>query len=324
MIYYWRNRRKLKCSLNFLYGSMELSKQGFHQRMKRSNRYEAEVADLVRIIHQVRRNHPTMNCKDMYYKINPVFVGRDKFETICRECGFTVERRKNYRRTTDSTGVVRFDNLIKDKKTNQINQVWSSDITYYEIDNIFYYITFILDNHSRRILGHVVSSRLNTEHTSLPSLKMAIKTRNSSIPVGVIFHSDGGGQYYDQAFLELTAKYKFQNSMCEYAWENGKAERINGVIKNNYLIHWNIKSLAELIKSVDRAVQLYNTEKPHSSLQRMTPIEFEEKLNKFTMQNRSMVKESIDEKSQILRALSPEKSEQNRSQVPEIISEIRD
>ena len=92
---------------------------------------------------------------------------------------------------------------------------------------------------------------------------------------GLIFHSDGGGQYYDKAFLQLTQKHQMVNSMCEFAWENGKAERINGVIKNNYLRHRGITSFEELQKEVDRSVYLYNFEKPHIKLQRKTPIEFE-------------------------------------------------
>ncbi len=106
---------------------------------------------------------------------------------------------------------------------------------------------------------------------------MAVKQRlkeKQSVD-GLIFHSDGGGQYYDKGFLKLTGKFKIINSMCEYAWENGKVERVNGVIKNNYLIHRNINSFEELQKEVDRSVYLYNNEKPHIKLQRKSPVEFE-------------------------------------------------
>ena len=204
-------------------------------------------------------------------------MGRDAFESLCREERMTVRRYVNCRRTTDSSGVVRFENLIEGKITTGINQVWQSDITYFDVSNVFYYLTFIIDAHSRRIIGHSVSRRLLTEHTTLPALQMAIATRDGQSLYGVIVHSDGGGQYYDKAFLGLTQSYGMQNSMCEYAWENGKAERINGVIKNNYLIHRGIRTYEQLINEVDRSVQLYNYEKPHISLKRLTPIEFESK-----------------------------------------------
>lgn len=321
MIYFWHNRGELRCSLNLFYKSMGSSKQGFHQMVHRSKKLQEEVFLLVELIKQIRKDHPTMNCRMMYYMINPVFVGRDKFESICKECGFMVGRPKSYRKTTDSNGVVRFENLLKGFEITDIDQAWSTDITYFDINGVFYYITFILDNCSRRILGYQVSSRLSTEHTSLPAMKMAIKTRGNELKKGIIIHSDGGGQYYDDNFLVLTQKYKFKNSMCEFAWENGKAERVNGVIKNNYLIPWETKKPQELFKNVDRAVQLYNQEKPHTSLKRMTPVAFEEKLAKLALRNKSTMTESIDEKGLILGAKGPQLSVRNKSQNLDIISE---
>jgi transposase InsO family protein len=264
-----------------MYTAIGYSKQAIHQYIGRSNRYKEEVFHLIELIRQIRDDHPTMCCRAMYYKINPSYIGRDRFEAICRDFGFTSKRRKAKHKTTDSSGVKRFDNLLNDQVLTDIDQAWSSDITYYEIDGSFYYITFILDCYSRRILGYNVSNRLLTQHTTLPSMRMAVKTRNNQVKQGIIFHSDGGGQYYADEFLSFTEQYHFQNSMCKHAYENGKAERVNGVIKNNYLKHWNINNLSQLVKSVDRAVNLYNEDKPHSSLQRLTPIEFENKLCNF-------------------------------------------
>ncbi len=89
---------------------------------------------------------------------------------------------------------------------------------------------------------------------------MAIKLRikeGTMIPK-VIFHSDGVGQHYDKDFLKLTKKAGIINSICEHPYDNGKVERLNGVIKNNYLIHRDINSFEELKKEVDRTVLLYN------------------------------------------------------------------
>lgn len=285
MIYFREQRSSYNFSLNAMYKAVGYSKQAIHQYIGRSNTYKEEVYHIVELIRQIRKDHPTMCCRSMYYKINPSYIGRDRFEAICRAYGFTSERSKAKHKTTDSSGVVRFDNLLNELKLSKIDQAWSSDITYYEIDGSFYYITFILDCYSRLILGYNVSNRLLTQQTTLPAMRMAIKTRKSQISRGIIFHSDGGGQYYADNFLELTDRYGFRNSMCKHAYENGKAERVNGVIKNNYLKHWNIESLSDLVKGVDRAVGLYNTDKPHTSLQRMTPIEFESKLINFETNN---------------------------------------
>jgi transposase InsO family protein len=261
--------------MNLLYQSIGITKQSFHQYVERSGRRRNEELQLLKFIYDIREDHPTLGARDMYFKIQPSCMGRDAFELFCKEEGLGSKRKINYRRTTDSTGVERFPNLIESLEITTINEVWQSDITYYEIGNRFYFITFILDAYSRRIVGHSVSKRLFTEQTTLPALEMAIKVRRSQNLQGLIFHSDGGGQYYDHAFLNLTGNIGIKNSMCEYAWENGKAERINGVIKNNYLRHRNIQKYEDLIKEVDRSVLLYNTEKPHIRLQRKSPIQFE-------------------------------------------------
>ena len=237
-----------------------------------------EVALIKPLLYDIRKDHPTLSCRAMYYMINPVTMGRDKFESLCKSLGFNVERKKGRHITTDSSGVVRFDNLLKNLTIDRVNQVFSSDITYYQIADEFYYITFVIDCFSRKILGHSVSARLSTTQTTLPALKMALKSRGNNLPKGVIFHSDGGGQYYSKEFLALTQHYGFQNSMCEFSYDNGMVERLNGVIKNNYLKHKRIESLKNLIKEVDRTVKLYNNERPHKSLKYVTPKSYEEKI----------------------------------------------
>lgn len=232
----------------------------------------------------------------MYYKIQPGTLGRDKFEALCYTWGFVLEKPVNYHRTTYSNGVIRFDNLLLNAAITGINQAFVSDITYFELER-FYYLTFILDAYTRFIVGYSVADRLTTEKTTLPALQCAIKARGLSLPEGVIFHSDGGGQYYDKAFLSLTRKHQFKNSMCEYAYENGKAERINGVIKNNYLKHRNIQSYAHLVKEVDRAVSLYNKEKPHKALNYKTPELLEKEQLHLTQQTKLTMTESLDANS---------------------------
>ncbi len=265
--------------MNRLYHAIGISKQAFHQKMDRLQKVRSEQQQLLLLIYEIRHDHPTMGVRDMYFKLNPRMMGRDAFESFCHSQNLMLKRSKNRRNTTDSSGVIRFANLLENVQISRLNQVWQSDITYFEVNERFYYLTFIIDAFSRRLIGYSISKSLITEQTTLPALVMAIKTRKREKQqiTNVIFHSDGGGQYYDKEFLKLTEKEDIQNSMCEFAWENGKAERLNGVIKNNYLKHRSINSFNDLIKEVDRTVLLYNFEKPHIELQRLTPIAFEMK-----------------------------------------------
>lgn len=232
-------------------------------------------AFLVPLVYQIRKDHPTMSLRSMYYKLKPEGVGRDRFEAMCVAYGFKIEQPRNYRRTTYSDGTNRFPNLIEYLEITAVNQVWVSDITYFEVRNRFYYITLIMDAFSCFIKGHSVSTSLRTLDTTIPALKMALK--NHSISAGLIFHSDGGGQYYSKEFTAITRQYQIQNSMSKESYENPQAERINRTIKYNYLFHYDIKTYKELVKSVDRSVKLYNYEKPHKSLYYSTPKSIEEK-----------------------------------------------
>ena len=236
---------------------------------------------------QIRKDHPTIGVRSMYYMIRPDGIGRDKFELLCKELGITTRRIRNYRITTDSRGVTRFDNLTLNITLSRVNQLWQSDITYFEVNNRFYYITFIIDAFSRVIVGYSVSDSLNTEKTTLKAMKMAISKRGSDtiIKSSLILHSDGGGQYYCKEFVTYLRLHNIRSSMCEHPWENGKAERINGIIKNNYLMHRNIKNYKDLCKEVTRSVKLYNESKPHVCLKRMTPVEFEKTLYLQSQQN---------------------------------------
>ena len=173
-------------------------------------------------------------------------------------------------------GVTRFENLLVGFESTGVNQVWVSDITYYRIGDKFYYLTFILDLYSRFIVGHSTSENLLTNHTTIPALKMALKGRKPH--QALIIHSDGGGQYYCKDWLGLTEANQIKNSMCESVYENAHAERINGTIKNGYLIHYGPQDYNQLIAMTTKAVMKYNLERPHQSLGNMSPNQFEKSL----------------------------------------------
>jgi len=219
-----------------------------------------------------------MSAREMYCLIQPQLIGRDKFERFCFENGFRVRYPVNYQRTTDSSGVTRFDNLLGGLDVTRVNQVWVSDITYYRLSDRFYYLTFIMDLFTRKIVGHHSSSSLRTEHTTIPALKMAMNNRKGMSLTGLILHSDGGGQYYSKKFLSITSKAGIKNSMCASVYENPHAERLNGIIKNQYVIPYQPTTYQGLVKDVSKAVKLYNEQKPHRALKGLTPVKFESRI----------------------------------------------
>jgi len=259
--------------MNCLYREIGITKQAFHKRLNRYLEAQDERAQLLSVIYDIRKEHPEMGAREMYFLIKPKCMGRDKFEEFCFQNGLRITRKQSFVRTTNSLGVTRFENLLVGFELNTVNQVWVSDITYYEIEGQFYYLTFIMDLCSRYIVGYSVSRNLLTECTTIPALKMALKYR--SIDPGVIFHSDGGGQYYSKAFRALSEAHGLRNSMGKTPYENPNAERINGTIKNCYLRHYAPNNYLKLIRETGRAVKNYHR-RPHSSLRRFSPKDFDE------------------------------------------------
>lgn len=263
--------------MNEIYRAIGTSKQNVHQRLQHDLHQLEEKGQLRKIVEQVRSDHPTMGAKLLYEKISPETMGRDRFYAWYRSSGFTIHPKKNWRRTTDSSGVIRFKNLIDKKEFTGVNQVWVSDITYYEIGNKFYYITLVMDQYSRSIKGFTASRSLRAEETTIPALRMAMKDlRQNQKP---IIHSDGGGQYYSKSFLDLT-RNRLINSMGKSAYENPHAERLNRTIKNSYLKNYNPSDFQKLQFSLNKAVRMYNEEKPHLGLNGRTPAVFEKQFYK--------------------------------------------
>lgn len=259
--------------LNALYRVLGISKQSFHQKLNRHLLLLEEMEQLLVLIRQIRQDHPRMSSRQMYRLLKPAHLGRDRFEAFCFEKGFKVSVKRSYHRTTNSLGVTRFENLLEEIELSGINQVWASDITYYRIGETFYYLTFILDLYSRVIVGYSVAEDLSTHSTTIPALQMALRARK--INSGSILHSDGGGQYYSKEWLELTARHRIRNSMCDTPYENPHAERINGIIKNDYLTGYGPTTFCELEIMTSKAVMKYNREKPHGSLKNVSPYHFE-------------------------------------------------
>jgi putative transposase len=261
--------------MNSLYQVIGKSKQAVHQWLNREICRRDEQMQIMVVLRQIREDHPCLSCREIYYMIQPKYMGRDQFESFCHQNGFKIDVKKNIYKTTDSSGVKRFDNyLLQMNELTGVNQVWVSDITYYQIRNEVYYLTFITDLYSRRIVGYAASRSLRTMDTTVVALRMALNERKIGKKSNLILHSDGGGQYYCIDFLKMTQG--MVNSMGEAAYDNPHAERINGTIKNDYLRYYQPENFEDLKKKLTKAVFLYNTQRPHSSLHRLSPAAFED------------------------------------------------
>src|SRR5690349_6605600 len=134
--------------MNALYRTLGISKQSFHQQLNRYLTHKDHEEQLLSVVTEIRKDHPGLSARQMYFLINPSMMGRDQFEAMCFRNGLKISRKRSFHKTTNSLGVTRFHNLIERIELRYINQVWVSDITYYRIQERFYYLTFIMDLYS--------------------------------------------------------------------------------------------------------------------------------------------------------------------------------
>lgn len=275
--------------MNSIYRIVGLSKQGFHLKLNLKKNKEELNAPLLKILQEVRYDHPCMSMRKMYYYILPEHLGRDAFEHFCKLNNLEAKIYKSFIRTTNSSGVKRFNNSICGIEVTGVNQVFVSDITYYRVNNNFHYITLIMDLYSRKIVGYCASKDLRALNTTIKALNKLKKSVNKENIKDAIIHSDGGGQYYSDEFLKLTKKLNLTNSMAYSVFENSHAERLNGTIKNEYLQFSYIDSFSKLEKELYKAVYKYNNEIPHLKLNYITPNDFYEKSLKGEMNKKMKV-----------------------------------
>jgi putative transposase len=234
--------------------------------------------DLVeKLVNDIRRYQPRIGGKKLYHllrddlhKIDPG-LGRDKFFDILRKKKLLVKRRKKYVYTTNSFHWLRvYKNALKNKLLAAPNQAWLSDITYLRINNGFVYLFLITDAYSRKITGWSLSDSLSIEG-AINALKMAIKQCPQTN--GIIHHSDRGIQYCSNAYTGLLKKCDMTISMTEenHCYENAMAERVNGILKEEFMLDADFADKAMALKAVKEAIETYNTRRPHWSLKLFTP-----------------------------------------------------
>lgn len=239
---------------------------------------------------QTREIHPGMGLRTMYDMLQPEGIGRDGFVALGLAEGFRLKNVEKQTRTTYSIKSNRYWNLLGDVEFTGINQVWSSDITYFFCLGKFFYIVFIMDIYSRRIVGYSIADNMRAEN-NITALQMALKLRGiNDYNKALIHHSDKGTQYASDDYTTLLEAYGIQISMCNEVYENTHIERVNDTIKNQYLKRMEINNTKEMEKKLAEVIASYNETRPHQSLQKMSPVEYERQLAGVSKENRRKMK----------------------------------
>jgi len=250
-IYNWRNNK------------FELTKQHFI------------IEDLVL---QVRKYMHRIGSAKLYHILkfdmlcNGIDIGRDKFHKMLKHLCLLVPRKKMFFRTTDSNHLFnKHSNLVKGMTLNKPEQLWVSDITYIKTAAGTMYLSIVTDAYSKKIMGFELSGNLKAE-SSKRALLMAIKNRKYPNRK-LIHHSDRGIQYCCPEYTDVLDKHKIKISMTQKydPYENSIAERINGILKQEFDISNNKIPKHEAQRIVKNSIKIYNNMRPHFSCNLMTP-----------------------------------------------------
>ena len=263
--------------MSALYQSLGITRQGHAQGVQRQLERQQQLAHVITLIRRAREEHPRMGLRKLHRLLGaqlPVKIGRDAFIALGMAEGLAIPRPVNHRRTTFANRERQFPNLLIGRQLNDVNQVWVSDLTYYWLGTRFSYITFVMDLYSRMIVSAVVSRSMHACWT-VSAFEQAIAKRGITREHRIVFHSDAGGQYISKNFQDLAGTIGAAISTSEIVYENAHAERLNGIIKYEYLDAWSILSHVELERHVPIAIERYNTTRPHQRLGNHSPTAFE-------------------------------------------------
>lgn len=262
-----------------LCAAVNMSRWNWYKGEKARKRRKVDEDMVEQLVKQERKIHPRLGGCKLYEVLKPDFrdngirIGRDRLFEVLRKKDLLVPPLPNSCRTTDSAhSLPVFYNLIRDLMVTAPNQVWVSDITYLRTEDGFVYLTTIMDLYSRKIVGHHCGNSLEAVGCIKALEKALSDLPQDSHP---IHHSDRGCQYCCHEYVNRLKARDLPISMTEenHCAENAHAERLNGIVKQEYALGMTFNNAAQAQQAVEQAVYLYNNKRPHKSLKMWRPAE---------------------------------------------------
>jgi len=253
-----------------------ISRQAVYQGIKRKEKRAKVLSQIKPLVLAIRREMPRIGTRKLYYLLKEDFdrlqikIGRDALFVYLKTERLLVKPKKNYIKTTHSKHWLRkHPNLLKSIVPKRPEHVYVSDITYIKSRDKTHYLSLVTDAYSRKIVGYKLSDDMGAENV-VQAFNMAVKNRSGYEEL--IHHSDRGLQYCSATYQNALLKNKVKPSMTDGydCYQNALAERVNGILKQEFLIHKcnNAKELKQLIKE---SIITYNNKRPHLSLNMKTP-----------------------------------------------------
>jgi putative transposase len=254
-----------------------MSRQNYYKERRKRSRRAIDEKFVIELVRRERKLQPELGTRKLLQLLKKDFgeagvsIGRDGLFELLRGYNLLLRKKRKYPKTTDSRhGFGVYSNLLKSTKLTGPGQAVVSDITYIRTDEGFMYAAFVMDAYSRAIVGYDCSDSLESEG-ALRALSMAHKAGTGS---GCIHHSDRGVQYCCERYVKRLLGYGMRISMTEenHCYENALAERLNGILKQEYGLGGTFSSKEQAVRAVSQAVTLYNWRRPHQALGYRVPM----------------------------------------------------
>ena len=264
------------CELCLLLG---YSRQAYYQYQRQSEKEALKYDLLIQEVLEIRKLQKRIGTRKLFHmttdfrKLHGIVIGRDAFFDLLSVHGLLIRKRRRKKPLTTYSNhwLRKHPNLIVGLIPLVPNRLWASDITYIDLDEGHAYLSLITDAYSRKIVGFYLSAELTAEG-SIEALKMAFK--NNPERIKLIHHSDRGVQYCSSKYVALLNKNTVGISMTQSGnpRENPMAERVNGILKEE-LLEASYSSYRQAKEAVTKAVSIYNHNRPHGSIDMLTPAE---------------------------------------------------
>ena len=252
------------------------SRQVYYRAKRTRERKQVRAQQVISLVQNVRIQMPRLGTRKLYVlleqELKELGVGRDQLFRILKANKMLIKRTKSYHITTNSHHRFRkHKNLLTELKIKRPEQVWVSDITYIGNRSNPMYLALVTDAYSKKIMGYDVSNTLALSG-SLRALKMAVKKRQYPTKK-LIHHSDRGFQYCSDDYQDELKTKKIKCSMTETydPYANAVAERVNGILKQEFLGETSKHSLKVTKEIVRQSIDIYNVKRPHYSCYMNTP-----------------------------------------------------
>lgn len=283
------------------------TRSAFYKAEDKAGYENLEHALIIGRVREIREKQPYLGTEKIHHKIKPfleehgIKMGRDKLNKLLKTYGLQSNRRKRRAGGTNSNHNYRkYPNLAKDVEPVRPNELYSSDITYVRRFNDFSYLSLITDSYSHKIVGWHLSKNLSTDGP-IKALEMALLNRrkDKAAKLPLMHHSDRGIQYCSRAYVALLKKQNITISMSRASYQNPVAERLNGILKTE-LLKDGYPTHEEALAAIEAAILIYNEERPHRSIDMLTPAQAHKKsgpLKKRWRSSRSRRKRSKSSKN---------------------------